>query len=80
MKEFIKGYKEYFISVFESFSTIFKILFKWDKEDLGQLCACLTLIILTIILFIGIFKITNYLGRMEARKVYMIELYNGETK
>ena len=74
MNDFIKGYKEYFISVFEAFSYIFKLLFKCDKEDLGQLCACLTLIILTIILFIGIFKITNYLGRMEARKAYQIEV------
>lgn len=66
MREFIKGFKGMYRDVFN--------FFHLDKEDLGGLCAVISMIMLYIVFTIGIVKMCYYLGRMEVRKEYQAEV------
>lgn len=71
MKEFLRGFTNIYKSAFN--------FFVLDKEDLGALCAVISIIIIVMICFSFIFKACYYYGRMEGRKAYTVEIsYSGE--
>ena len=70
MKEFIEGFKEMYCDMF---SLIYS-----NRKDMGKLFALISMIIILVIFFAIFFKFCDYLGRLEARKAYTVEVYNSE--
>ena len=73
MKEFFEGFKEVYCDLF---STIFA-----NRRNIGRGLAFMSMIIMVIILFASFCQFCKYLGKMQARKAYTVEIsYNGEQR
>ena len=71
MKEFFEGFKEPYC---ELFSTIFA-----NRRNIGRFFAFMSMIIMVIILFASFCQFCKYLGKMQVRKAYTVEIsYSGE--
>lgn len=73
MKEFFEGFKE-------AYSDLFSFIYL-NRRDTGKFFAYISMLIIVILFFNFVFKFCAYLGRLEARKEYTVEIsYNGELK
>lgn len=71
MKEFFEGFKETYC---ELFSTIYA-----NRRNIGRGFAYISMFITIIILFASFCQFCKYLGKLEARKAYTVEIsYSGE--
>ena len=71
MKEFFEGFKEIYCNLF---SLIYN-----NRRNLGKLFAMLTIFIMLIVLFASFCQFCKYLGKMQVRKAYTVEIsYSGE--
>lgn len=66
MRDFIRGFTNIYKGIFD--------FFVLDKEDLGALCAVISIIIIVMICFSFILKACYSYGRMEVRKAYQVEV------
>ena len=52
-----------------------------NRRSIGRFFAFMSMIIMIIILFASFCQFCKYLGKMQARKAYTVEIsYNGEQK
>lgn len=73
MKEFFEGFKE-------TYCDIFSLIYN-DRRNLGRFFAYMSMFIAIIILFASFCQFCEYLGKMEARKEYAVEIsYSSEVK
>ena len=64
MRDFLRGFTNIYKSAFD--------FFVLDKEDLGALCAVISIIIIVMLCFSFILKACYSYGRMEVRKEYQV--------